>query len=788
MVLFLVALFLICGSTLMYEVVLTRLLSVISWYYLAFVSISMATFGLTVGALFVQLSPSKFTEGQVRHRLAQASAAMAFSMPLVLMTMLAVPVDLSQSLETVYSFALFSAIIAVPFFFSGIVTCLSLTHTSFPTGIVYSADLMGAAAGCLGAVMLLEFMDAPSAVLAISAILFLSAAAYSSLAGESRQRTRLLVCALLMVVLAGLNASTLHGIQPIWSKGTVDPRNDILTEIWNPISKVRVRKPPQLAGPPWMWGASPQMPAVTVETLPLDIDNDAGTAMMHFKGNIHDFEFLRYDVTSIATEIRAGGSAAIIGLGGGRDALAALIHGFHRIVGIEVNSAIVDITTRRFAWFSGFDKIPGVEIHCDEARSYLSRSAERFDVIQASMVDTWAATSAGSMSLSENSLYTVEAWQIFYRHLRPAGLVSFTRFYSPPESYQTYRLFSLAWATLLSEGVRDPGENIALLGSGKVATLLMSNERFSPADLQKLHSIAQNMSFNVLFLEGEPTDVPALREIAATRSLSELSTAQFEGNFDLSPVYDSSPFFFNSVRLSHLPAILRQGGSGGNVRALLFLFVFMVSAAILLVLAVLLPLKKSISGRRGTTSGLMGGIAYFVAIGLAFMLVEIGMMQQLAVFLGHPIYSLVVVLAGLISSAGMGSLISGRFSFSSALTSRIPAMLSAVVVLGYSFAVLPVLREHAAGALWQRVVLSLVLVIPSGLMMGFCFPVGLRWMRALGQQDALPWMWSMNGAASVLGTFVSTMISMESSIHVCVLTGVILYLIAFLALPVKMQT
>jgi hypothetical protein len=115
-------------------------------------------------------------------------------------------------------------------------------------------------------------------------------------------------------------------------------------------------------------------------------------------------------------------------------------------------------------------------------------------------------------------------------------------------------------------------------------------------------------------------------------------------------------------------------------------------------------------------------------------------------------------------------------------------MLSAVVVLGYSFAVLPVLREHAAGALWQRVVLSLILVIPSGLMMGFCFPVGLRWMRALGQQDALPWMWSMNGAASVLGTFVSTMISMESSIHVCVLTGVILYLIAFLALPVKMQT
>jgi spermidine synthase len=137
---------------------------------------------------------------------------------------------------------------------------------------------------------------------------------------------------------------------------------------------------------------------------------------------------------------------------------------FHRIVGIELNAGIYHLITRRFRDFVNLDKIPGLEIHQDEGRSYLSRTPERFDVIQASMVDTWAATSAGAMTLSENSLYTVDAWRIFYRHLSPGGLITFTRWNTEVEKIQTSRLFALAWATLLSEGVAHPGSQIALLG------------------------------------------------------------------------------------------------------------------------------------------------------------------------------------------------------------------------------------------------------------------------------------------------------------------------------------
>ena len=236
-------LFLICASTLMYEVVLTRLLSVLCWYYLAFVSISMAMFGMTAGALAVQLQSDWFHRENVPKRLVQATFAMAISLPLVLVTVLAVPLEISRAVETFFSFLLFSALIAVPFFFSGVTVCVSLTRTPFPIGRVYFADLFGAAAGCLAAVVLLRVMDAPSGIFVISCLLFLSAAAYATYAGDLRSRRRSYLCAGSMLFLAALNASTLYGIQPIWSKGRIDRRGDLAAEVWNPISKVRALNP-----------------------------------------------------------------------------------------------------------------------------------------------------------------------------------------------------------------------------------------------------------------------------------------------------------------------------------------------------------------------------------------------------------------------------------------------------------------------------------------------------------------------------------------------------------------
>jgi len=767
-----------------YEIVLTRLLSTICWYYLAFVSISAAMFGMTAGALFVQLRPDFFDMPRLGKRLMQGSFAMAISLPLALMAMLAVPIDVSLAVETLFTFLLFSAIIAIPFFFSGVVVCLSLTKVDLPIGRIYFSDLLGAATGCLASVVLLRFIDGPSAIFVTSAVLFMSNLAYATfVGGESRSRKRAMALAALMVVVALINSRTVHGIQPIWAKGKIDRRIGILAEVWNPISKVRAIVPQDAT--PEMRGPSSRLPAeLKRKEILLDIDNDADTAIMNFRGDLSEFDYLRYDVTSIGAQLRQGGTAAIIGVGGGRDVLNCATNRFRHIVGIEVNSAIANMTMQRFRVFSGFDRIPNFELHNDEGRSYLTRSPEKFDLIQASLVDTWAASAAGAMTLVENSLYTVDGWQVFYEHLRPGGIITFSRWDFGSQAGQTTRLFAVAWAMLLSEGVVDPSSHIMLVSTkpDRVATLLTSNQPFTDADIQRVEHISDDMDFKILYVPETIPEQPALREITSARTLSALAHLSGDGITDNTPVYDSSPYFFNSVPLRKMPLLLFQQTHGANMRALMFVFAFMISACILTCLTILLPARRWFNAA-GVAPPPRGAIAYFVCIGLGFMLVEMGMMQQLSIFLGQAIYSLVVVLAGLILFAGLGSFISDRLELSVSSTVRIPAILTAIVVLLYSMAVIPVIHMFVAGVLWQRALVSLLLVAPCGTLMGFCFPLGLRWMNVLKQEKVLPWMWALNGAASTLGSFVAILISMSTSITASVVTGAALYLLAGLLLP-----
>ncbi len=778
MMAFFVGLGLMCASALMYEIVLTRLLSVICWYYLAFVSVSMAMFGMTAGALLVQLRAAWFEGSQVRRRMAQAAFAMAVSMPIVLVIMFAIPLDISFALQTVGSFLVFCFFISIPFFFAGIVVCLSLTKTQAPIGRVYFADLTGAAAGCFGSLVLMSLIDGPSAVMVISGLVFLSASFYADFAGEQTFRRRCVIWAAVLAVLAGLNATTIHGIQPIWSKGKLDPRTDILYETWNPISRVRVVAPKMEAR-----FVAPQAPLVWREVVYIDIDNDAATGIYRYQGDLRDVDFLESEVHSLGARIRAGGSAAIIGVGGGRDVMSCALFGFHRIVGIEINPAIANVFSRRMAWYSGFEKIPNFELHTDEGRSYLTRSHEKFDLIAATVVDTWAATAAGAMALTENSLYSLDGWRVFYDHLNPGGVIAFSRWNHKPDFHETTRLFSLAYATLLSEGVKDPEKHLAMIGQLELATLLTSNQPFSPQDLEKIKTTAKNLDFQILYLPGEELGMPQLQPVLQAHSLQDLAALRSRDYFDLSPPTDASPYFFSFVRFHAIPGILRIPGVDWRaLLPLLNLGIFMFAALILVAVTILWPARRWSRLHQGSGRAPSGAILYFIGIGLGFMLAEMGMMQQLSIFLGQPVYALAVVLAGLILFAGLGSLASDRIPLNSALKSRAPALVSALVLVVYSLLVLPAIHAAVAGVLWQRIVVSLAMVAPCGFIMGFCFPVGMRWVSELGQQGNLPWMWALNGAASVLASFLAMAISTETTIRACVLTGAACYALGGLLL------
>jgi hypothetical protein len=769
---FLLAVFLLAAATLQYEVMLTRLMSVVSWYYLAFVSVSMAMFGMTAGALAVQLREDFFADELRGRRLAQAAMAMGVSLPLSMLTMFAIPLGEVSSLQGIYALFLFTTAIAVPFFFAGVVMCLALTRSPYPIGRVYAVDLMGAAVGCVGAVGLMKVVDTPSAVLVVATVVLLSAALFAHWARRHTLRRKALLLGLGMAILAALNANSADPVRPMWAKARIEKKASL--DMWNPISRVRVFAP--VIDQPFMWGPSPKTPRLQVEWRWLDIDSDAGSSILRNDAEHSDLSFLNYDVTSLAYQLRPGGTAAVIGIGGGRDLLTAHANGFQRIVGVEINPSLVELAGR-LGNYNGLQRIPALEIHEDEGRSFLTRSTEKFDVIQASMVDTWAATSAGSISLTENNLYTVEGWRTFYEHLKPGGVLTMTRWNVGVESAQTARMFGLAWATLLSEGVANPGEHLALAGT-TVATILVNNRPFTLEDRAHLKEICDRLEFPILFLDGETPRHADLAVIATAHNLPELQRATSSGALDISPVYDSSPFFFNSLRLRNVIAAGKQQLVGGNLLALRFLLGYMVVAAVLLGLAIFWPVWRWRKSRNLRSPWKSGGIAYFVGIGLGFMLAEVAMIEQQSLLLGHPIYSLAVVLAGLILSTGIGSLVSEVYRTPNWRTCRALALLVAAVVVAYAFSVLPVIHASMALVLWKRIALTLTLLFPCGFLMGFCFPLGVRALRAGGNEETLPWMWALNGAASVLAAFLAVLISMEASTVACALAGAACYALA----------
>ena len=180
---------------------------------------------------------------------------------------------------------------------------------------------------------------------------------------------------------------------------------------------------------PFGWGFA-RVPDTKIDQNFLDIDADAATVITRFNGDLSKLSYLKNDVINAAYLVQPPADVAVVGVGGGRDILSALLFGAKHIHGIEINPAIFEVLTDKFAEFSGhLDRQPGVPLVNAEARSYINHSSDRYDLVQISLIDTWAATAAGGLTLTENRLYTVEAWDDFYRALKPGGMLSVSRWY-----------------------------------------------------------------------------------------------------------------------------------------------------------------------------------------------------------------------------------------------------------------------------------------------------------------------------------------------------------------------
>jgi hypothetical protein len=453
-------------STLMYEILLTRIFSVTMWYHFAFVAVSVALFGMTAGALIVHLAPRFFTQERVNERLAQAAMLFSISIAASFVIQVYIPFDPEWSAGALALVALTYLVIAVPFVCSGVAVCLALTRYPGQVGRLYAADLAGAALGTLTLIWLLDRLrDAPSAVFAIAALAALGAALFILPAGRRQHAALAGLCALLLLGFAAGNAVSVRQHHPILRLVHVKGGDEgvPLYETWNAFSRIRVDGDPGVLEPAVAAGGVHPSSDGPRRLLSLTIDATAGTVLFGYDGDRESLDFIRDDIVNLPHFIRPDASVFIIGTGGAGNVLAAFAFDQPSVTAVEMNGAILNVVNKRYGDFTGhLDREPGVRFVNDEARAYLSRLDERFDIIQVPFTDTWAATAAGAFALSENGLYTVEAWQRFYEHLTDRGLLSVTRWHYLPQPMESYRLVSLAGAALRREGIDRPRDYVVL--------------------------------------------------------------------------------------------------------------------------------------------------------------------------------------------------------------------------------------------------------------------------------------------------------------------------------------
>jgi spermidine synthase len=802
-VFFYLGVFLISSCTLMLEIIQTRILSVVVWYHLAFFVISLAMFGLTAGAVWVYLRPLRFTEKTLSYDLSYFSGLFALATAICLAVQMTLAPVVSGAMTTLWIWTELAICLSVPFFFSGVLLSLALTRSPFPVGRVYGVDLLGAAIGCVGALLLLNFTDGPSAVLWVAAFMAAGALAFSgSVIGKAPDQKPPLHSCLqhhywilsVLVLCALINPYTDHGLQPIAVKGNFEFPGSHLFKQWNSFSRVVVGQVKH--GIPKLWGPSPKMfhePWSVFQT-ELNIDGDAATYAYRFTGDLNEVRFLRYDVTNLAYFLPDRERVLVIGVGAGRDILSAALFGRKKITGVEINPIFVQLLTRHpdFLDFNNVARLPGVQFVLDEGRSWLTRSQESFDLIQMSLVDTWAATGAGAFTLSENGLYTVEAWKTFLNRLTPKGVFTVSRWYDPSVPDETGRLISLAAAALMEMGITEPRRHLVLAAQGEIATLVLSKSPFSASDVETLERAAAEYQHDILMSPRRPPASDTLFRIITAVDRKSLDAYTSSLAFDLTPPTDDRPFFFNQLPLSrpfqalaHAKNVLATGPLGGGVRqgnlvATLTLLVLFFISLIFVTAAIIVPLRPALRdvGPAVATRGTL----YFALIGAGFMMVEIGLLQRMTVFLGHPIYSLSVLLFSLILTTGIGSLLSEK----TRLHNRARITIWGIVTGGYLM-LLPFLLSELFAAfnhatLTVRIAICVASITPAGLLLGFGFPTGMRLIAAIDSRPT-PWFWGINGAAGVLASVSAIAVSLALGITATLILGALCY---FLLVPVAL--
>lgn len=776
---------LLSAAALAYEVLLTRILALLHWHHLVGMIVSLALLGYGASGSFLTVL------GETARRRFETlflGSALVFAIGSVLAVQLAARVPLDplelpwNPRQWAYLAALFG-LLAVPFF--GVASCIGLAlwrHGDIAHRI-YAVDLLGAGAGSIAVLGLLFLLPPPQALPFVSALGLLGAA----VAGwELRPDRRSPGAA--VVLLLGLGGAGLL-LNLLWSPPEPAPYKDLSRSLAalgarveaasvSPLGVVKVVRNEQVPArhAPGLSMTSPHLPP---PQRALFVDNDAVGALTAHGGEL--FPAYLGDLTSALPYallerprvlVPRLGDVAMVQQALGLEAASVLL--------LEPDSARLRLLRDGYREFlGGLLEDPRVRVRPQDPRAYLATHAERFDLIQLAFIG--GGDSLGLQSQQEAYLYTREAFEQYLKHLSDDGLLALTRWlYLPPRD--SLRLLATARDALRAAGADRSGEHLALIRDWRSYVLLVSASPLSPRAIDAIEAFARKRSFDLAWLPdldpaklNRSNRLPQAYFHQGAAALLGARAAAYTADyaFDIRPVSDDRPYAYHFTRRSELPRLLREpGGSGYGQLDWGFLtgvatLILALGLGLLLVLA---PLWKLSRGSVGPRADRMRTLAYFIALGIGFLFIEMAFIQRFHLFLGHPVYATAVVLAGFLVFAGLGSLRSRAWGGS------LIRPVFGILLLGLSYLWLlpPLFEQFMALPLPLKVLISLALIAPLAYFMGMPFPLGLARLsvRAPG---LVPWAWGVNGCASVVSAAAAPLLAMEVGFSGLVLSAAVLY-------------